>query len=167
MSWGCKGDRWAVLIKLFPSSCLTSRLEAFVCHQNWAHLRKENLEGWFPQGTVSLTLLTASSLPVASWNCSLKQLGVVVGGLCLKIWAIIPLVSRMPCMYMLTDMAYCVGPKAAHEDVNACFLGTHRWGLSIPGSGKRHDINSIGIRAWAAGLDVDSSHDHFLPAVCP
>ena len=58
-------------------------------------------------------------------------------------------------MSVLTDMAYCVGPKAAHGDGNACFLGTHRRGLSIPGSGKRYYTDSTGIRAWAAGLAVD------------
>ena len=34
-------------------------------------------------------------------------------------------------MSVLSDMAYCVGPKAAHGDGNACFLGTHRLGLRI------------------------------------
>lgn len=88
---------------------------------------------------------------VAPWNSSLKQLGVVAGSLSLKIWAIIPLVSRTPRMSVSTDLAYCVGPKAAHGDVNACFLGTHRLELSIPGSGKRYYTNSIGIEP---GLQV-------------
>lgn len=58
-------------------------------------------------------------------------------------------------MSVLSDMAYCVGPKAAHGDGNACFLGTHRLGLSISRSGKRYYTDSIGIRAWAASLAVD------------